>query len=125
MAKSNLWIGVLFLAAAWATGQQRQDVNADNGTSLLRDCQSAVRALEETDVLTTAESAYCAGYVQGVTETLSFFGKTCFPRDVVGASQAARIVVKFLSDHPARLHEPQFRLVKEAMTEAFPCKTPK
>jgi hypothetical protein len=34
--------------------------------------------------------------------------------------QVARIVVKWLREHPERLHEPRMILMRDALSEAFP-----
>jgi Rap1a immunity proteins len=44
----------------------------------------------------------------------------CFPHGVT-PDQAVRVVVKWLGDHPARLHEDAIKLVLDALKENFPC----
>ena len=36
--------------------------------------------------------------------------------------QEARVVYKYLDNHPEKLHEPAGKLVSLALSEAFPCK---
>jgi hypothetical protein len=45
---------------------------------------------------------------------------TCIPSEV-NQAQLARILVKWLRDHPERLHEQDFLLTFNALHEAFPC----
>jgi hypothetical protein len=45
----------------------------------------------------------------------------CIP-EKVPLLQLARVVVKWLHEHPERLHEPISGLVKDAINDAFPCK---
>jgi len=44
----------------------------------------------------------------------------CFP-DGSTKGQYARVLVRFLNDHPERLHEDEGVLVLEAFEQAFPC----
>lgn len=44
----------------------------------------------------------------------------CIP-DAVPILQMGRVLVKWLRDHPERLHEPKNGLVRDALKEAFPC----
>jgi hypothetical protein len=44
----------------------------------------------------------------------------CFPHGVT-PDHAVRVVVKWLGDHPARLHEDAIKLVLDALKENFPC----
>lgn len=46
--------------------------------------------------------------------------KTCLPDDAPIA-QYARVVVRWLREHPEKLHEPKSMLVMEALEDAFPC----
>jgi len=48
----------------------------------------------------------------------------CIPDGKVPVAQLARIVVKWLRDHPERLHEPKSVLALEALSGAFPCTAP-
>lgn len=44
----------------------------------------------------------------------------CTP-DSAPTSQYRQVVLKFLGEHPARLHEPAVKLVAAALRDAFPC----
>jgi hypothetical protein len=44
----------------------------------------------------------------------------CIP-ERAPVSQLARVLVKWLREHPERLHEPRYILTKDAFKEAFPC----
>jgi hypothetical protein len=52
------------------------------------------------------------------------FAATCFP-DGAPVAQLARVLVKWLRDHPEKLHEPKSLLVMEAFRDAFPCQSAK
>lgn len=65
--------------------------------------------------------AMAMGYVNGVADALYFKDVTCEPANVT-QRQVVDIVLKFLRDHPERLHEQRFALVSDALMQAFPCK---
>lgn len=74
------------------------------------------------------DSGYCLGLVHGIAEAaraneIAFhhqdFG--CPPRQGIETGQAARIVLKFLQDHPEKLHQPDSLIAIEAIRDAFPC----
>jgi hypothetical protein len=46
----------------------------------------------------------------------------CTPESGITNDQAARVVVKYLREHPERLHEKESLLAMAAFAEAFPCK---
>jgi hypothetical protein len=115
----------------------------------LADNQSAAASLS-TDALTVklAQLDWCAGYIQGtedVYETtfvnLGVFGMAgmtfagpekltkyaaeklrgpCFPGNAP-VLQLARVLVKWLREHPERLHEGRSILTTAAFTDSFPC----
>jgi hypothetical protein len=60
----------------------------------------------------------CGGVVEGI-----IFATTaaCVPRTVTN-NQAVRVVVKYIDDRPARLHENFKALAEEALMAAWPCK---
>lgn len=52
------------------------------------------------------------------------FVNTCIPNKA-SVAQLARVVVKWLREHPEKLHEPKSFLVMEALKDNFPCSAPK
>ena len=82
----------------------------------------------------TTGGAYCLGFLQGTrlmndylnTPSLKYgflgakYALFCQPKISTNA-EAARIVVKYLRDHPERLHEDEFILALAALNAAFPC----
>lgn len=93
--------------------------------ALLEACE-AVRSGQST-----FDTGYCLGRVAGATWTLDAFATELKPRQEcipanVNADQLIRVFVKFASDNPNRLHEPDLRIVFDAMQQAWPClKVPK
>jgi hypothetical protein len=80
------------------------------------------------------EAAHCLGYVAGAFDAIIMRdaaypvfcpGKVrkaiCIPKDGPSTGQVIRIVLKFLKDHPERLHERADLLIDDALRQAFPC----
>lgn len=71
---------------------------------------------------------YCLGILQAVADTNSSLfeemGKRlfCFPSNGIKNKQSVKIVVKYLEEHPEKLHLHNTDLVISAYREAFPCK---
>ena len=71
-----------------------------------------------------AEWGFCSGFIWGVAdghqltsdESTSF----CSPEGAT-SDQMGRVVVKYLRDHPEKLHEHAVLLVAIALIEAWPC----
>lgn len=76
-----------------------------------------------TEAMTSSGQAFSAGYCLGVIRGLSTVSrafKACLPAGVSG-SQSLRVVVAFINQNPARMHEPFEHLVIEALRGAWPC----
>ena len=110
-----------------------------DGNSLLAECTSAIALVEKlnTRALTIDNfknenflgAGSCLGMMQGMKDMnksyevlLSKKALFCTPESGVSNDQAARIVVKYLKEHPEKLHEKESLLAIEAFMEAFPCK---
>lgn len=94
--------------------------NRDDGNDLLPRCQAAIRSVETSrwrDADEAFDSGYCVGSVQGISYASQ---SVCSTRGVTNA-QLARVVVKFLEDHPEKLNLNQNELVVTALSRAFPC----
>jgi hypothetical protein len=73
------------------------------------------------------QTSFCLGYLSGLLDMTAIWevtagprGVFCVPRGVLRA-HAARIVVHYLHEHAAKLHEDGAALIILAMKEAFPC----
>ena len=70
------------------------------------------------------DQGVCGGFaiaVAGIVDNYPVAGyRTCIPSGVL-AGQLNNIMVKFLDDHPERLHYAATSLAVEAFVEAFPC----
>lgn len=110
--------------------------NASDGNALLHSCSLVVKMANGDSVMSTVDNlnaGSCMGLVRGIMDTMTLWqsvdhGGTvdntamhgCIP-DSIKTIQGAQIVVKYLNDHPERLHVPDTRLVLMAMVDAFPC----
>ena len=76
---------------------------------------------------------YCKGYIGGILEAGLVFSHQhsvkakpfCPPLDGVKPPQALMVVVKYLEDHPGKLHIESVFLVIDALADAFPCSVSK
>jgi hypothetical protein len=107
-----------------------------DGNRLLQQCEpgtSEHKARLSADRLT--DFAFCSGYVGGVMDanttlvsSMSAEGKRqvapmyCLSEEGIEVGQAVRITVKWLREHPEKLHLEGDILVYMSLTDAFPCK---
>jgi hypothetical protein len=95
--------------------------NMTDGNYLLGSCQITVRVTDDPkvklDVYEALRDGYCRGIVEGVTDVSLI---VCASADVT-FGQEIRVIVKFLNDHPEKLHLRNTKLVQEALAQAFPC----
>jgi hypothetical protein len=105
-----------------------------DGNTLLKACNAAVQ-YDDTGKTsgTAADVGYCYGFVEGVRNVLAIWRisanshhesgpHVCMPNEGIENGQAARIIVKYLKDHPEELHEFASLLAMEAFQNAFPCR---
>ena len=93
---------------------------AGDGSELLHICQTY---LDEDQMKESISSGFCIGFLHGVSSTTAIFPelfRVCIP-DGVSSDQLVRVVIKYLEDHPAELHEQELVLTVLAFREAFPC----
>ena len=71
------------------------------------------------------------GYIQGLLDSYAVFSTRdpslkiyCMPEQGVSSAQARILIVKWLKEHPERLHEQARLLVFHSLAEAFPCPEP-
>ncbi len=102
-----------------------------DGNELLKQCGTLVAFLDgaAADISKDGQVNFCLGFMQGITQTNLVYQKVlndnaqfCLPARGITDGQAARIVVKYLRDHPEDLHRSEFVLSFWALKEAFPCK---
>ena len=105
--------------------------NTGDGNEVLKQCSALVRTVdsgnsESDDLIGTA---YCAGLMMGITSTMTVWNTTrekagmikiwC-PPDIT-SPQMARVVIKYMNEHPAELHQTGAYLVMSALQDAYPC----
>jgi Rap1a immunity proteins len=107
-----------------------------DGNLLLKHCNVAIRFVDAPTSVTSQEAEsgmYCMGLVRGIVDTVMLWqesdkafknrvspGRPCLTTEIK-TSQAVRIVVKYLNDHPEQLHHDDSLLVVVALKTAFPC----
>ena len=116
---------LLFLLATSAS--------ADDGNKRLGECSTALRMVGggQLDLSQINDAASCIGFVYGFAsgyqagQSISG-GKAdyCPPASVSTTAQLIRIFVKYLNDHPAELRRTDSVLLRQALVEAYPCRTP-
>jgi len=126
--KSLLLIAFFVLPLA-AVGQTHDH---GSGTSLLREC-NAVSSPVTTDSVNNLEAGLCIGLVRGVMATMQMWQVErytmkeqmdmhgCIPHQVED-SGAIKVVLKYLNDHPDRLHLDDTILIHTALLDEYPCK---
>ena len=96
----------------------------DSGNTVLRACNTYLDGIKKSTELQqltdTFSTGYCGGLAVGVARALQYTGKICTP-DTATQGQAIRVIVKYLEDHPERLHEDGPIMASEALINAWPC----
>jgi len=91
-----------------------------NGNDLRDQCGAAL------EKQTGARAGLCVGYINAYRELAAMLPesagiKLCLPAPGVGNEQFIKIVLKYLDQHPEKLHLPAAQLIYDATDEAFPC----
>ena len=96
-----------------------QNDSAD-GNKLILSCKAAVEFAEGREWKSGGE-AFDMGFCSGLVEGVAFSSpEVCTSSDVTHG-QGARVVLKYLNDHPEKLKLRRDRLVEAALAQAFPC----
>ena len=108
------------LSGSAATAQKVRFENSAN--ALFQGCKAATQN-EKLSPQTATVASYCNGVVYAlasVSDRLSNpLDRSCVP--AISTEQTMRVVVKFLDDHPERLHENFVQLALEAFHRTWPC----
>lgn len=94
------------------------------------------RLLEQCEAGTQQEKLFCSGYVAGVMDgQITLFNSLnaatkaqgnstgyCLPKGGIEVGQGVRVMIKWLKDHPEKLHVAGDILIGMALEDAFPCK---
>lgn len=109
------WILVLIFITGTACAQSAAKGYTD-GNDLREDCEAAI----------TGQFGYGAGYCFGLIEgylqatPAKALPTHCVPMGVT-VEQLVKVIVKYLDQHPEKLHLTAFLLISQATHEAFPC----
>jgi hypothetical protein len=110
-----------------------QTTHEYTGLDLLNRCQPLTRTPLSLSSNEREEAGYCMGYLLGMKDMLTTWnvvdehdkikGRStmCVPYEATTA-ELVRVVVKFLNDHPTKLHEYMGGVVISAFRDAYPCK---
>ncbi|MEX5683011.1 Rap1a/Tai family immunity protein [Pseudomonas silesiensis] len=119
------WIGAVALVGTLASGSAM----ALDGIGLLSSCQTTIKYSEGDKNISPFDVGQCTGMVDGVegailvlNDSVTSNMKTCYPAAGTTNIQKARIVVKYLQEHPDQLHLPASMLTVIAYMGAFSCK---
>jgi len=120
VSRQRLCLAVLLLCLSAVVPAEEPD-----GNSLLRQCRFAMDSNEGQTGAERMGGAYCLGMVRGIYALNDYYvsldrAVMCPPRDV-SLSRLVEVVVSYLSDNPAQLHEPDTALAVLALQSAFPC----
>lgn len=98
-----------------------------DGNELLSNCRAVINALDNQTGL-RPENSYGGGLCVGVVKAVGVLGRdlpadmrSCVPEEVA-TSQAIRVVLRWLQDHPSMLHHDEVFLANAALQEVYPCK---
>jgi len=101
-----------------------------DGNEFLSKCSSAVKLLDNEKLSNSEmqDAEWCLGYVEGIADGIEIVSETsksarlyCMAEDVT-TGQGVRVFVKWLRDHPEKLHNSGRILVVASFVNAFPCK---
>jgi hypothetical protein len=111
----------LILVILLARPIRAQQPNTSDGTFLLESCQLSLQAHENPNATQNKYEAWRDGVCVGVIEGVSATSPLVCPAENVTLGQEVRVVIKFLQEHPEKLHLRGSKLVQEALAQAFPC----
>lgn len=125
MLKSFL-LSFFMMTTAVLVAAQESNIGYMDGNLLLEKCDSTV----------LLDKSFCDGYVaaaidaqvtlinslQAASESHVVPKMYCLPKGGIVIGQAVRVTVKWLHDHPEKLHLAGDILVAMAMRDGFPCR---
>lgn len=109
--------GFVLVAAMLFYGGASFAEDLDSANSIMNGCRPFVAGTPSGSLGSAFQKGVCVGTVDTIVETAQ---PVCIPKGAT-TMQAVRIVVKYIDDRPARMHENFRVLAREALTEAWPC----
>jgi hypothetical protein len=124
MMKAGIAAGI---ALAWLMASA---VAMADGNELLKNCQATVRWQDTRDEsVDMFGPGYCLGVINGVSSLTGIINaglpkrsQTCLPSTLPTTGQTARILVKYMTENPEKLHLDEGFIALLAIQRAFPCK---
>lgn len=115
--KRTLIMGCLCLIA-WAHPAKA----VTDGNDLRNNCDAVLKGESG------ARAGLCAGFMDGYRQLASMLPDQkllCLPSEGVKMEQFIKVVIKYLDQHPEKLHLPAAQLIYDSTNEAFPCSIPR
>jgi hypothetical protein len=127
---------IMVVASSFVLGQGTSNCKGD-GSSLLQFCSAYLQAADNGSVASggAIHATFCIGFLTGIEDFDVMLSQREADRnggkgliqhaciaEAARTDQAVWVVVKWLRDHPARLHHPASALAIAALRDAFPCK---
>jgi hypothetical protein len=110
----------IVLSGSAATAQKVGFENSAN--ALFQGCKAAAQN-EKVDPQTATVASYCNGVIYALASVSDLLSnpmqRSCVP--AISTGQMMRVVVKFIDDHPERLHENFVQLALEVFHRTWPC----
>jgi hypothetical protein len=117
----QLKIFILLLSVVSASPVYAEaDSDTSSGSYFLRACSYFLGDKSSDTYVQTFDSGECSGAVQMLRYTSRRNAGVCYPQQAT-SGQIARVIVKYLNDHPEKLHEDYRVLSVEALQKAWPC----
>ena len=110
-----------FIAAfALNSGFAFAEADLNSANYIMPGCRALLEPAPPEDMNTKFLSAQCVAIISRLIYASS--SNICPPKDAVTREQSVRVVVKYIDDLPARVHEQFFASALEALRAAWPCK---
>jgi hypothetical protein len=110
----RILITIALLSGGSAFAQAATPLLTDSGNAFLATC-------ENQTILRSACLSFVGGVLQGYAVSAS--PALCMP-DGITYDQSLRITLKYMQDHPEKLHMVPAALIVVAHLQAFPCPVP-
>ena len=112
------WKIIAAMLAGVLTATTTAWANSNSASEMLPICKAVYTG--EAAIKSTA----CLGQVFGIASTLIYLEFVCTPQGIK-SNEALRVVLKYLDDHPERLHESFTVLAIEGLISEWPCSVPR
>jgi hypothetical protein len=110
--------GVALIAMMLNCGAAFAEADQSSANYVMRGCRDFISSGLSSAQRSPISQGFCVGAVMGIAFASQGL---CIPSNVT-SGQEVRVVVKYIDDRPARLHESFMLLAFEALRAAWPCK---